>query len=173
MSEHDVLQGENFPHKVSAEYNSQQSADRAVQLLVDNAQLSRNQILIVRPHDPNMGIKVEPEVKGIARTLVKSHTVLGIGGLLFGLLLAAILVNVGPALTRSSPMFTFIALGFLFTFLALMLAGFISLRPDHDPLIEKTRTATDSGRWTVIAHCATVEEQARVKDSIDFSAQTL
>lgn len=173
MSEHDVLQGENFPHKVSAQYNSQESADRAVQLLVDNDVLPRNQIRVVQPHDPNIASKIEPEDKGIARTLTKSHIVLGGGGLVFGLLVAAILVTIGPALTRSSPMFTFIALGFLFCFLGLILAGVISLRPDHDLLIEKTRTATDTGHWTVIAHCASLEEQTRVKDTIDYSAQTL
>ncbi|WP_205340701.1 hypothetical protein [Denitrificimonas caeni] len=173
MSEHDVLLGEKFPHKVSAQYNSQESADRAAQLLVDNAELPRNQIRIVQPYDPNMARKIEPESKGIARTLVKSHTVLGIGGLVLGLLIAAILVSIGPVMTRSSPMFTFIALGFLFSFLGLILGGAISLRPDHDPLIEKTRTATDTGHWTVIAHCTTIEQQTRVKDTIDYSSQTL
>lgn len=173
MSEHDVLLGEKFSHKVSAQYNSQESADRAAQLLVDNAKLPRNQIRIVQPYDPNMARKIEPESKGIARTLVKSHTVLGIGGLVLGLLIAAILVSIGPVMTRSSPMFTFIALGFLFSFLGLILGGAISLRPDHDPMIEKTRTATDTGHWTVIAHCTSLEQQTRVKDTIDYSSQTL
>ena len=144
-----------------------------MQLLVDQAQLPRHQIRVVQPHDPNMGSKAEPENKGIARTLVKSHTVLGIGGLVFGLLLAALLVTMGPAMTRESPMFTFIALGFLFTFLGLILAGVISLRPDHDNMIATTRTATEAGYWTVIAHCTTLEQQAQVKDTIDYSAQTL
>jgi len=173
MSEHSVLLGENFPHKVSAEYNSKQAADRAVQLLVDKTILPRNQILIVQPHDPNMALKTEPEVKGIARTFAKSHVVLGIGGLVFGLLLAAVLVAIGPDLTSSSPMFTFIALGFLFTFLGLLLAGFISMRPDHDFLIGKTRAAANAGQWTVIAHCADYEQQSQVKDTLDYSAQTL
>ncbi len=173
MSEDNVLLGEDFPHKVSAQYNSEQSANQAVQLLVDKAQLPRYQIRVVQPHDPNMGRKTEPENKGIARTIVKSHTVLGLGGLVFGLLLAAILIIMGPAMTRESPMFTFIALGFLFTFLGLILAGVISLRPDHDAMIATTRTASEAGQWTVIAHCTTLEQQAQVKDTIDYSAQTL
>lgn len=173
MSEHNILLGEEFPHKVSAQYNSEQSANQAVRLLVDKAQIPRHQIRVVQPHDPYMGRKTEPENKGIARTLVKSHTVLGIGGLVFGLLLAALLVTIGPAMTRESPMFTFIALGFLFTFLGLILAGVISLRPDHDNMIATTRTATEAGYWTVIAHCTTLEQQAQVKDTIDYSAQTL
>lgn len=173
MSEHDVLLGEDFPHKVSAEYDSQQSADQAVQLLVNHAELPRKQIRVIRPHDPNMARKIEPGVKGIARTLMKSHIVLGLGGLVLGLLAATLLTTIGPALTRSSPLFTFIALGFLFPVVGLMLAGLISLRPDQDFLIEKTRTATDTGHWTVIAHCSSPEQQTRVKDTIDHSAQTL
>jgi len=70
MSEHDVLMGEDFPHKVSAEYNSQQLAEQAIQLLLDNTELPRSQIRIIRPNDPNMGRKIEPEGKGISRTLV-------------------------------------------------------------------------------------------------------
>ena len=101
MSEHDLLLGENFPHKVSAEYSSKQAADRAVQLLVDKTNLPRNQILVVQPHDPNMALKIEPEVKGIARTFAKTHVVLGVGGLVFGLLLAAVLIVIGPADRKS------------------------------------------------------------------------
>lgn len=173
MTDHDVLLGEDFPHKVSAQYNSQEAADQAVQILVNKAYIPRFQIRVVQPYDPNMARKIEPESKGIARTLAKSHTVLGSAGLIFGLLLAAVLVMLGPEMTRASPMFTFIALGFLFTFLGLLLAGAVSLRPDHDPMLEKTRTATDSGHWTVIAHCTDLDQQTRVKDNIDYLSQTL
>ena len=173
MTDQNILIGEEFPHKVSAQYNSQESADRAVEILVNKAHIPRFQIRVVQPYDPNMSSKIEPESKGIARTLAKSHTVLGIGGLLFGLVLAAVLVMIGPEMTRSSPMFTFIALGFLFTFLGLLLAGAVSLRLDNDPMLEKTRTATDTGHWTVIAHCTDLNQQSRVKDNIDYSSQTL
>lgn len=173
MSEQDVLLGENFPHKVSAQYNSQELADQAVQLLVDHAQLPRQQILVVQPHDPNMERKIQPEVKGIARTLAKSHAVLGLAGLGLGLLVAAVLTTVGPVVTTASPLLTFIALGFLFTILGLILAGAISLRPDQDLLLEKTRTATDTGHWTVIAHCTSPEQQTRVTETIDHTAQSL
>ena len=169
----DVLQGENFSHTVSAQYDSQSSADQAVQRLIHKAQLAPHQIDVVQPHDPHMGHKVEPDDKGIARTLVKSHAVLGLGGLVLGLVLAAVLVLFGPPVTRSSPLMTFIALGFICPIFGLIIAGAVSLRPDHDLLLEKTRTATDEGRWTVIAHYTDTEQQTRVKETIDHSAQTL
>ncbi|MCB1679366.1 MAG: hypothetical protein KDI16_11855 [Halioglobus sp.] len=173
MYEHSVLLGEAFPHKVSAIYDSKQSADQAVRSMVHSADIPLEQIRVVQPGDPDMARKLEPETTGIAWTLAKSHVVFGLGGLVLGLLVAAVLATSGPAITRSSPVMTFIALGFLFPVLGLLLAGAVALRPDHDPMIEQTRAATQTGHWTVIAHCASHDEQARAKNSLGHSAQTL
>ena len=111
-------------------------------------------------------------VGGDVRTLLLVSRRVSIA-LVLGLVVAALLATSGPAITRSSPVMTFIALGFLFPVLGLLLAGAVSLRPDHDPMIEQTRAATQTGHWTVIAHCASHDEQARAKDAIGHSAQTL
>ena len=173
MFEQGVLLGEDFPHKVSAGFDNHSAAEEAAWSLVHKAGLPPSQIRVVRPDDTHMETKVEPETRGVARTLLKTHIVLGLGALVVGLVTAAVLVTVGPVLTRSSPVMTFIALGFLFPALGLMLAGAISLRPDHDPLIEKTRSASETGRWTVIAHCADNDEKSLAKATMDYSAQTL
>jgi hypothetical protein len=174
MFDNDILVGERFPHKVSAEYTSQQAADQAAGSLVSRAGFERAQVQVVQPHDPAMASKIEPEVKGIASTLAKSHIVLGVGGLVLGLLVAAVLVTSGPALTRASPVMTFIALGILSPMLGLLIAGAMSLRPDHDILVEKTRSARDAGEWTVVVHCADDDEMQRAKTAIgDVAAQTL
>lgn len=173
MSEQDVLSAEKFPHKVSAAYHSPELAEQAVKSLIDNAHIPREQIRVVQPNDPHIARKLEPEVGGIRRTLVKSHLVLGGGGFVVGLIASAILTTVGPAVTRSSPVFTFIAIVFLCTLLPLLLAGFISLRPDHDPLIAKTREAAETGQWTVVAHCADTEQQERAANIVTPAAQTL
>ncbi|MCB1842634.1 MAG: hypothetical protein KDI09_06690 [Halioglobus sp.] len=172
MSDNDLLQGEQFPHKISGEYESEDAARHAAELLINNAGLPETQVRVVEPGDPSLSRKVEPESRGIARTLVKSHITLGLAGLVSGLVLAALLVTFGPALTRSSPLQTFIVFGALFSMTGLILAGAVSLRPDHDPLIVKTQHAARSGRWSVIAHCADFEEKARAKNTIDFSSQT-
>lgn len=88
-------------------------------------------------------------------------------------MVAGILVIFGPIATQSSPMLTFIALGFLGAVSALLLAGIVSLRPDHDRVIQKTRSATEVGQWTVVVHCADTQQQERVKNTIGHSAQTL
>lgn len=173
MSEQNLVLGEKFSHKISAEYHSQESAAQAVQLLVEKAHIPRAQINIIKPHDPLIARKLEPEVTGIRRTLVKSHLVFGGIGLALGVLVSIILTTVGPVFTQSSPLFTFIAVIFLTTALALMLAGLVSLRPDHDPLIAKARSAADTDRWTVIAHCISQEQQTRATEAVNYSAQTL
>lgn len=173
MFESNVLIQEEFPHKVSAEYCSSHDAERVAQQLSQRAGFQRRQIRVVQPHDPDMSQKIQPEERGIFQTLAKSHIVLGLGALPLGLLVAALLVTTGPELTRSSPLMTFIALGFLFPAVGLFAAGVVSLRPDHDVLIEKTRAATAAGHWTVIAHCANADDQKRASAVLKNAVQTL
>lgn len=173
MSEHnEAVLGENYSHKISAEFDSQTDASSAAKSL-ESAGIPLAQIRVIQPHDPNMGSKVEPDDQGIARSLVKAHVRFGVIGLVVGLVIAAVLVAIGPALARSSPVMTFVALGFLGAVLALLIAGAASLRPDHDLLIEKTRIASSKGRWTVVAHCASTEQQKLAKATMGESAQTL
>lgn len=173
MSDQNAVSGEQYPHKITAEYASQSEADSAARSLVADAGLSSAQVRVVCPHDADMERKVEPESSGLAKTMAKSHLTLGFTGLIIGLVLAGILVVFGPVATQSSPVLTFVALGFLGAVLALLLAGAVSLRPDHDRVIQKTRSATQAGKWTVIVHCADADQQDQVKNTIDHSAQTL
>ncbi|MBO1518589.1 hypothetical protein [Oceanisphaera pacifica] len=173
MSEQDVLIGEQFPHKVSATYNRQSDAEQAVKSLVDNTNIPREQIKLVHPKDPQIARKLEPEVEGVRRTFVKSHLVFGGIGFIVGIIVATLLITIGPAITRSSPVFTYIAILFLFTLIPLLAAGLISFRPDQDPLINKTREAAQSAQWTLVAHCADQEQQEQATRIITPTAKTL
>jgi hypothetical protein len=165
--------GEHYPCKVTAEFGTRESADAAVADLAAESDLSEARVELVVPGDQYLGSKVEPESRGIARTAVKSHIVLGLAFLVLGLASAWLLVTFGPPLTRSSPVLVFVALGFFATMLGLMLAGAITLRPDHDPLIASTRKAADTDQWTVVVHCVDEVQKQRVKDLVDYRAQTL
>ncbi|MFP3979267.1 hypothetical protein [Marinobacter sp. KMM 10035] len=173
MSEHDgAVSGESYPHKISAEFDSQVAAERGAESL-EGLGIPLAQIRIIQPDDPNMAKKIEPETQGIARSLVKAHVRFGVVGLVVGLAVAGLLVTVGPALTRTSPVMTLIAVSFLFAVLALMLAGAVALRPDHDVLIEKARMAKNEGRWTVVVHCDSVEQQKLAQTTMGDSTHTL
>ncbi|MFO7550431.1 MAG: hypothetical protein R6W80_03425 [Haliea sp.] len=166
-------QGEQYSHKVSAEFATRESADDMVAQLAADSGLRQSRVELVVPGDQHLGSKVEPESRGIARTALKSHFVLGLAFLALGLATAWLLVTFGPPLTRSSPVMVFIVLGFFPTLFGLMLAGAITLRPDHDPLIASTRKAAQAGRWTVVVHCADEEQQQRARELLDVRSQTL
>ncbi|MDX1572923.1 MAG: hypothetical protein R3341_02785 [Methylophaga sp.] len=141
---------EKHPAKVAAIFNNEAEAKRAKQDLINEGKFASNLINIVKPEDSDLSKKIEPDNRGIVRTLLNSHIILGIGGLLVGLIAAAILVAIGPAFTQSSPFGTYFAMGFVGSMLGMMLAGAVSLRPDHDPLITKTIEANEHNEWTVI-----------------------
>ncbi|MDO8862987.1 hypothetical protein Q6D67_14855 [Haliea sp. E1-2-M8] len=165
--------GEQYPGKVSAEFETRESAESVIAQLAADSGLSQSRVELVVPGDQRLGSKVEPESRGIARTAVKSHLVLGLAFLVLGLAAAWLLVTFGPPLTRSSPVMVFIVLGFFPPLVGLMLAGAITLRPDHEPLISSTRQAAESGRWTVVVHCTEEEQKQRARELLDVRAETL
>src|SRR5690606_8100210 len=133
-------------------FDDRHSAEAARASLMQRANLSKDDIRIIAPDDPAFSTKVEPESHGIAKTMWKTHVVSGLAGLLFGLTVSALLVLFRPPLTASSPVMTFIAITMISTFSALMWAGFLALRPDHDPLLMRAGHATRTGRWTLVVH---------------------
>ena len=108
----------------------------------------------------------------IGSMIAASQLFLGIGWLLLGLAVAWLLVNFGPAVTRGSPLVTDIALMLISPTIGLLMAGVISLRPDHEQLVHKAPTAT-SGKWIVVVHCRNSEQRDRANRSMDFPAQSL
>ena len=164
---------ESFPTKVSAEFEQKESANEVMHSLTEGAGFKRDQVRLIVPDDRQLGRKLEPETQGIARTLARSHLVLGILGLVLGLCAAWWLTTFGPTITQASPLLTYVALAIIFPFLGLLLAGAISLRPDHDLVVAKARKAAGEGRWTVVVHCTDSDEKDRAKRTMEHSAQTL
>lgn len=155
---------ERKPGKVGGVFESEAAAKNAVKSLVSEGAINLQNIELLEPRDRSFEEKVEPEDKGIALTLARSHIILGAAGLLAGLLVSTLLVTVGPQLARANPLFTFIPLALIGVFLGLLLAGLISLRPDHDRLINKSRKSARAGRWSVVVHTASTEEKQRAKN---------
>ncbi len=163
------IQDEKHTGRVAAVYGDKDSANAAKQKLIDNG-ISSALISIVKPNDSNISRKIEPESHGIAKTIVKSHGWLGLIGMILGVLIAAVLVAIGPEMTQSSPLFTYLVFIFFGLTFGMMLAGVISLRPDHDPLITKTVEASHENHWTVIVQTDEQEEIDLVKQLLEDSA---
>jgi len=159
--------GERSLSKVSAVFGDAGQARGAADELVSGLGLRAEQVEVVAPGDRRISRKLEPESAGIAKTLVKSHVVLGAAGAGLGLVVAVVLVLSGIAATASNPVYTFLALGFLGGMLGMLLGGLISLRPDHDPMIRRVERAARTGRWSVVVHARDHDEEHRVKEALD------
>lgn len=168
-----LLTDEEFPHKVTVELTTRESAEAVMEEISRESELGSTHLELVAPGDEDLGRKVEPENRGIARTAVKSHVVLGLLFLALGLAIAWMLVTFGPPVTRSNPVQVFIALALVPTLVGLLLAGAITLRPDHDPMINATRGATDAGFWTLVVHCKDETQKQRVTHLANHRMQTL
>lgn len=167
------IQSEQYTGRVAAVYTDEVSANAARQRLISEGNISPALISIVKPHDSNLSKKIEPESRNIAKTIVRSHSWLGLIGAIVGLLLAIALSTSGPEMTRSSPLFTYLVFIFFGATFGMMLAGVISLRPTHDPLITKTIEASQENEWTVIVQTDNHAEIERVKTLLKASAVSM
>ena len=163
------IQDEKHTGRVAAVYSDRDSANAAKQKLIDNG-ISPDVINIIQPDDVNISRKLEPVSHGIAKTIVKSHGWLGLIGMIIGVLIATALVIVGPEMTQSNPLYTYFVFVFFGVTFGMMVAGIVSLRPDHDPLITKTIEASHEHHWTLIVQTDDHKEINLIKNLLKGSA---
>lgn len=168
-----VVTREQYPSKVSAEFANETLAKQAVETLTQEKGFKLQQVALIEPDDSQLSRKLEPETRAIGSGVATAHLGWTIGGLLIGLAVAWLLVNMGPQFTRSSPVMTYLALAVISPMLGFFAGSVISFRPDHDRLVRKASAAAGSGHWTVVAHCADSAEKDRAKQAMDHTAQTL
>jgi len=138
--------------KVVAIFRQPEAAEHARDQVKSAAGLEDRQLLVVGPRDPQWGRKVEPEGVGIARTAVRAHLTCGLAGLSLALVAWSFLYLADVVVIASTPLPSLIALALFGTMLGLMLGGALTIRPDHDAMIDKVRQATRSGRWALVVH---------------------
>lgn len=86
------------------------------------------------------------------RTAVRAHLILGFIGAVIGLCVWAVVYFAGVAALVSSPVFSLSAFVVLGAVGGLLLGGLITARPDHQRVIQRVKTATADGKWSVIVH---------------------
>ena len=152
------LFGEKSLTKVVGLFPDKGKADAAAASVRKAPGMVAGQARVLGPQDANLsrreffGRTMEPEQRGIFKTLLISHGITGLAGAIAGLLLFAWLYRSGQPMVASSPLLAFIAIvGFAITF-GLLLGGLIALRPDHVWLIAAVRSALKESRWAVIVH---------------------
>jgi hypothetical protein len=107
------------------------------------------QISTVSPEDKDFKHKLEPNSKGIGQTVLSSHLILGFVSSEVGLIIASVLMTIDPAFATLSPVMMLAAAVILGTFIGLLIAGAISIRPDHEQPINSARHATHH-QWAVV-----------------------
>jgi hypothetical protein len=154
-----ALTGEVSNSKVAAVFVDADTAREVAGRVRRALQLSDEQVQVITPFDRRPGLKLEPEDRGILRTLVRAHVKLGVLGLIAGLFVFGVMwARAVPWIVNSA----WLSAGVLASFGALaglLLGGLMTLRPDHDPYILKVREALGAGRSAVVVHAFTHQQK--------------
>jgi hypothetical protein len=143
---------ERFPARVSAVFDDPEAAREAAEAVADYTG-DPGQVSIVAPEDAAQSSKLEPERRGIRRTLARSHLLIGVAGALAGAGIAALLVAMGPRAFGASPILSIVVLTVFGAFGGLLAGGLVSLRPDHDRVtMAVEELLRDGHHWAVVVY---------------------
>lgn len=164
MSETSPITGELSNSKLAAVFPHADAARAAAHAVAAALSLGSAQVQVITAPDTHAGAKLEPEDRGIWRTIVVAHVRLGIAGAIAGLLVFAALYALGVLFVVNSPVAAGLVLLFFGAVAGLMLGGLVALRPDHDRYVEATRDAMAAGSTTVVVHAFSAEQRDRAAD---------
>ncbi|BFM07928.1 hypothetical protein [Halioxenophilus aromaticivorans] len=162
---------EKSDNLVAATFEDEAHSKIAVDTLVKEGLISRDKVDLVTPNDNGTDRKLEPESRAIKKTLWFSHINMGAFGFVFGFIASLLLIMFGPTATQASPLFTVIAMTLVCTLASLMLAGALSLRPDHDPVAYNVKHAASAGRWSVVAHANNRQQAKEITQALKPTAK--
>lgn len=138
--------------QVAAIYDNEQDAQESVAELTTATDVSQQQITVINPFDQDFSQKLEQDSQKLGSRMWYSHIIFGAAGLIAGLIVAWVLVSVGPTLTQNNPMFTFIAMISPGVFIGLFMAGLFNLRPDRTEIIDMVRHAIRRDHFAVVVN---------------------
>lgn len=164
MSETSLITGELSNSKIAAVFPHAAEAQAAAVALAAALSLSAAQVQVITPMEPHPGRKLEPESRGIWRTIVGAHLKLGIAGAVAGVLVFAALHAYGLPFIVNSPVAAGLVLLFFGAVAGLMLGGLVALRPDHDRYVNATRDAMQAGQTTVVVHAFSARQADQAAD---------
>lgn len=154
-----AITAEKQPTKVGAAYESERQARNAARELLNEPGLDPESIAIVKPHDPALETKLEPEGHRIWQTLIRAHITMGLTGAVIGFLVASLLAIANFQAVVSNPWYAFGVMSGLGFLLGLMVGGLLTLRPDHDVMIHQAKVASEHGEWFVLVHARSYRQK--------------
>jgi len=167
--------GEKSLTKVVGVFPDKAQADAAASQVLKAPGMLLDQARVLGPQDARMSRReifsrtLEPEQRGIYKSIFITHGVTGLVGAVVGLLLYVWLLRSGHPAVASSPLLAFIPIvGFATTF-GLLLGGLMTIRPDHVWLITKVRGALKHNRWAVVVHPLDPDQREAAKAALGAS----
>ncbi|GAA5087135.1 hypothetical protein GCM10023337_07270 [Paenalcaligenes hermetiae] len=157
-----MLSGEQSNTKLVAIFKSKQGAEQCAEQLQQRG-FDSNQLAIIAPHEKHYSRKLEPEQQGVKRTAIRSHVVLGAAGFVLAWLIWGGLYLAGVELIVSSPIKSLIPILFFCTAGGLMLGGFVTMRVDHQAVIQEVDEAVDEGYWSLVMHSRDHQQTKRIE----------
>lgn len=154
------ITGEVSNSKLVAVFDTAASAQVAASALYAGMALQSSQVQIILPGEPQAARKLEPESRGIWRTIVVAHARLGLIGAISGALAFAALYWIGIQFITQNPWAASLILIGYGGVAGLFLGGLMVLRPDHDRYIQAARDAQKAGRAALVLHALSRNELA-------------
>ena len=163
-SDHPLF-GERSTTIVAAEFVDRGAAEQAAAALAEDEGL-RGEVTVIGPDDPRVARRLEPEQRGIWHTMVRSHLLLGTAGAALGAIGAALLIVWPWPAAVASPWLTTLVLVVFGAFAGMLVAGLLSLRPDHGRVIRAVHEALARRHWAVVVRPLTAARAAFAVDRL-------
>lgn len=166
-----MMFGEKSITKVAGLFVQRVHAEVAAAHLAGVSGLEPGQVRLLGPQDAKaahrnlFGRKLEPEQRGMFKTMLRAHFVTALIGIVVGVVLFFLLSR-NVAMVAQSPVLAFIAIVWVCFLAALIVGGLITLRPDHVALISAVRRALRHNRWAVVVHPINPEQIEAAKTAL-------
>lgn len=153
-----LIFGERSLTKVAGLFASKSVAAEVAQQVKLTAGLDDPQVYVVGPPDgakpesPAFSRKLEPEQAGIWHTLIRTHVIFGIVGVIAGVLVYLGFVVADTSAVTSTPGMSLVGAVFIGASIGLLFGGLLTARPDHSLVITAVRRAIRRGGWAVVIH---------------------
>ncbi|HWK69844.1 hypothetical protein [Pollutimonas sp. M17] len=161
-----TLFGERATTKIAAIFDTESGAASAAATLHSAVGLHTTQLRLVKPYEKGYSKKLEPESRGIVRTAVRAHLILGAAGAVAGAILWCVLYALELPAIVSSPRASAGAILFFSVIGGMLLGGLITARPDHQLVIQRVQEATQDGRWSLVVHPRSPRQCDAVMDTL-------
>ena len=145
--------------KLAASFRDSTRAVRVAEELRGLPDMHGGQVQVITPDDRDWGRKVEPEGVGIWRTAVRAHVTCAVLGLVAGAFVFAVFYAIGVRAITAAPTAALVAVLMFATMFGLMIGGVLTVRPDHEELLDAVRQAVAAGLWTVVVHPVSGEQE--------------